>query len=255
MSQYPSSPPPGIPVREIIARCDELFNAEKSAELGEFLCRWRRKAREMKDLKGELSILNELIGRYRMAKDEEQGLAAVRDAQALLELLPETAETLSAGTILLNCATALHSFGRTPEALRLYDRAGHIYKKELPPDDERMAGLYNNMAAALCADGQFPRAEYAYLKALEILRTGKNAPDSAVTCLNLAQLYRSWNNDEMLISGMLACAWEYLDLPGIRKEGYYAHTCRKCAPGFSALGRQDIADELNKRADEYYAGH
>lgn len=245
----------GIPVREIIARCDELFNTGKSAELGEFLSTWRRKAREMKDLKGELSILNELVGHYRMGKDPEHGLAAVRDVLALLELLPDTAGTLSAGTILLNCATALHSFGKTGEALRICGRAKVIYEDRLPPGDRRMAGLYNNMAALLCADGKFPQAEYAYLKALEILRSGDDPMDSAVTCLNLAQLYRSWNNDSVLISGMLECAWEYFNFPGFEKNGYYAHTCRKCASGFSALGRDDIADELNKRADEYYAGH
>ena len=251
---FPSSSPGKIPLQEIIARCDELFNAGKGAETGEFLRQWRQQAQISGDERGELSLLNELIGHYRMNCDPLRGKEAVTSALDLIKKL-ELSETFSAGTILLNAATALQSFGETEEALTLYKESRRIYEKTLPPGDKRFAGLLNNMAAAYVEKGEFKAAENCYLDALALLQESKDLMDSAVTCLNLAQLYRSWNNDTELIAAMLGCAMEYFDSPQSVRDGYYAHTCSKCASGFGALGRKDIEEELKSRAEKIYAGY
>ena len=243
-----------IPLQEIIARCDELFNAGKGAETGEFLRQWRQQAQVSGDERGELSLLNELIGHYRMNCDPRRGKEAVNSALDLIKKLA-LSETLSAGTIMLNAATALQSFGETEEALTLYKESRRIYEKTLPPGDKRFAGLLNNMAAAYVEKGEFKAAENCYLDALALLQESKDLMDSAVTCLNLAQLYRSWNNDTELIAAMLGCAMEYFDSPQSVRDGYYAHTCSKCASGFGALGRKDIEEELKSRAEKIYAGY
>ena len=243
-----------IPLPEIIARCDELFNAGKGTETGEFLRRWRRKAQELGDKRNELSLLNELIGHYRMQGDPERGREAVSAACGLIREL-ELSDTLSAGTILLNCATALQSFGQNDEALSLYAESARICEKHLPPGDKRFAGLYNNMAAAYVEKRAFKAAEGLYLQALDVLQRCGELMDSAVTCLNLAQLYRSWNNDEELIETMLSCAMAYFDAPEAVRDGYYAHTCSKCASGFTALGREELGKELKSRAEKIYEGH
>ena len=251
---FPSSSPGKIPLQEIIARCDELFNAGKGAETGAFLRQWRQQAQVSGDERGELSLLNELIGHYRMNCDPRRGKEAVNAALDLIKKLA-LSETLSAGTIMLNAATALQSFGETEEALTLYKESRRIYEKTLPPGDKRFAGLLNNMAAAYVEKGEFKAAENCYLDALALLQESKDLMDSAVTCLNLAQLYRSWNNDTELIAAMLGCAMEYFDSPQSVRDGYYAHTCSKCASGFGALGRKDIEEELKSRAEKIYAGH
>ena len=251
---FPSSSPGKIPLQEIIARCDELFNAGKGAETGAFLRQWRQQAQISGDERGELSLLNELIGHYRMNCDPLRGKEAVTSALDLIKKL-ELSETFSAGTILLNAATALQSFGETEEALTLYKESRRIYEKNLPPGDKRFAGLLNNMAAAYVEKGEFKAAENCYLDALALLQESKDLMDSAVTCLNLAQLYRSWNNDTELIAAMLGCAMEYFDSPQSVRDGYYAHTCSKCASGFGALGRKDIEEELKSRAEKIYAGY
>ena len=251
---FPSSSPGKIPLQEIIARCDELFNAGKGAETGEFLRQWRQQAQVSGDERGELSLLNELIGHYRMNCDPRRGKEAVNAALDLIKKLA-LSETLSAGTIMLNAATALQSFGETEEALTLYKESRRIYEKTLPPGDKRFAGLLNNMAAAYVEKGEFKAAENCYLDALALLQESKDLMDSAVTCLNLAQLYRSWNNDTELIAAMLGCAMEYFDSPQSVRDGYYAHTCSKCASGFGALGRKDIEEELKSRAEKIYAGY
>lgn len=42
-----------IPLRDVIAECDRLFNQEKTEELGEHLRKWRAKAHEIGDREGE----------------------------------------------------------------------------------------------------------------------------------------------------------------------------------------------------------
>ena len=240
-----------IPLKEIIAKNDELFNAGSSFEIGEHLRFWLSKAQEFGDKQGELSLWNELMGHYRMTNDRPRGMEAVRRGMELIEELG-IAETFSAGTIFLNGATALQSFGETDAALELYEKCRTVYNAQLPLNDRCFAGLYNNMAAALAAKGAFKEAENAYLQALDLLKEGGAIPDSAVTCLNLAQLYRQWNGDEAMIETMVACAVEYFNAPECPRDGYYAHSCTKCASGFEALGYGEIARELLSRAGEYY---
>lgn len=240
-----------IPLQEIIAKSDELFNAGASAEVGTHLRFWLQKAQEAGDKRSELSLWNELMGHYRMAKERDRGSEAVQRGLALIEEL-QVGNTLSAGTIFLNAATALHSFGEADEALALYGKCRTLYERHLPLSDSRFAGLYNNMAAAFMVKGAYREAEDAYLKALELLKEPKQIPDAAVTCLNLAQLYRQWNGDETMVSSMVECSLEYFNAPECPRDGYYAHSCTKCASGFEALGYGEIAGELMSRAKEYY---
>ncbi len=243
-----------LPLEKIIEQSDRFFNAGEQEKVGEHLRFWLNEARKRADKRGELSILSELMGHYRMSHDPGRGLESVESGLALLREL-DLSGTLSAGTILLNAATALQSFGHVDRALSLYAESARIYEKHLDPGDWRFAGLFNNMAAAYCERKEFKLAETCYLRALEVLQACRNIMDAAVTCLNLAQLYRSWNNDALLIDGMIDCAMACFDDPAVRHDGYYAHTCSKCASGFGALGRKELEKELKSRAEHYYAGH
>lgn len=243
-----------IPLPEIIAECDRLFHAEKTAELGEHLRFWRARARELGDEEGELSILSELMGHYRMSGDRERGLAAVRDGFALMGKL-NLGRCVSAGTILINGATALQAFGEYDEALRHYAEAFRCYGENLAPDDRRFAGLLNNMAAAYAAKEEFRHAEAYYRKALAILKIHSDWMDAAVTRVNLAQMYCLVDPDDPKIQAELDEAMACFDDPAAVRDGYYAHTCRKCASAFGFLGREADERELNHRADAFYAGH
>ncbi|MCI5779249.1 MAG: tetratricopeptide repeat protein [Lentisphaeria bacterium] len=243
-----------IPLPEIIAECDRLFQAEKTAELGEHLRFWRARARELGDEEGELSILSELMGHYRMSGDRERGLAAVRDGFALMGKL-NLGRCAAAGTILINGATALQAFGEYDEALRHYAEAFRCYGDSLAPDDWRFAGLSNNMAAAYAAKEDFPHAEAYYRKALAILEVCRNLMDAAVTHVNLAQMYCLIDPDDPRIQTELDEAMACFDDPAAVRDGYYAHTCRKCASAFGFFGREGDERELHHRADAFHAGH
>lgn len=240
-----------IPIPEIIAECDRLFNRENMEELGRHLRTWREKAQKMGDREGELTILSEMMGHYRMTGDREHGISAVRDGFALMRELGMTG-TVSTGTILLNGATALKSFGETEEALNCYREAFRCYNTNLPPDDVRYAGLFNNMAAAYADTGDTLQAEVYYRKALDILKHSGGLMDSAVTHVNLAELYNHQNPEAPRIQAELECALACFNSPDAKRDGYYAHTCRKCASAFGQLGFFRDEMELNKRADEIY---
>ena len=241
-----------IPMREIIEECDRLFNAEQPFELGEHLRKWRAEAQAIGDREGELGILSELMGHYRMQGDRDRGLAAVRDGFALLGKLG-IGGSVSAGTILINGATALQAFGEIDEALDYYKEAFRCYGAHLDPNDWRFAGLLNNMAAAYAAKHDTRYAEAYYRKALDVLKACGNLMDAAVTHVNLAQMYAAESGpDDPRITAELDLAVACFDDPAAVHDGYYAHTCRKCASAFGPLGRPEFEAELNRRADDYY---
>ena len=257
----PLSPPPGrvwhdpperIPLESVIAECDRLFAGEKTFELGEHLRKWRQKAAELGDKRSELTLLNELMGHYRMLGDRERGLAAVRDGFRLIGEVG-IGGSVSAGTILLNGATALKSFGFVKEALQHYAEAFRCYGAHLAPDDPRFAGLLNNMAAAYADNGEIRHAEAYYKKALTILKDKSQLMDRAVTEINLAQLHHRQDPGDPRITECLDRAFACFESPEAEFNAYYAHTCRKCAGAFGDFGQHDRERELNERADALYA--
>ncbi len=246
--------PKRIPMQEVIQECDRLFNSEKMAELGEHLRKWREEARRIGDREAELGILSELMGHYRMQGDRERGLMAVRDGFALLGQVG-IAGSVTAGTILINGATALQAFGDVDGALNYYKEAFRCYGAHLDPNDWRFAGLLNNMAAAYAAKHDVKYAEAYYRKALDVLKACGNLMDAAVTHVNLAQMYAAEDRGDPRVASEIELAVACFDDPAAVHDGYYAHTCRKCASAFGPLGFPEVEEELNWRADEYYAGH
>lgn len=108
--------------------------------------------------------------------------------------------------------------------------------------------MFNNMAAALQALGETEKAEEYMRWALAVLALGPLGPDTATTWVNLAQLQAGRPDGAGAAAECLERAMECLDDPELVWDGYYAHTARKCAGAFAALGRRDLARELEERA-------
>lgn len=238
----------------IAAECDRLFNAGLAGEVGKFLNTQLSAARAHHDTACELRILSELAGHYRMQKD----YAAVKvTAGAVLELLAKLPQTdpVTSGTVLLNTATALHAAGMISQACGIFAQVREYYSRALPPDHLLFAGLYNNMASALLDSGDFDGAENCYLQALDILGKHQKYLDNAVTCVNLAQLYAQRNPDDPLIEAMLDSAAANFSHPALPRDGYYAHTCLKCADAFAFFGKTALAETLKHQAEMIYERH
>ena len=242
-----------IKVSEMLSQVDRLYAREDFERVEKALDEYINEARALGDCEGELSAVNELVGCLRMSGKAEKGEKTVERCFELLALTGQD-DTTSGGTVLLNAATALCAFGKPKKALETYKEACRIYSRHLPPEDERFAGLYNNMASAYESTGGYADAEKYYKAAIKVLdsyNTQNCLLDKAVTYLNLAMLYNAQGSCDGRMEESAKEAMKILD-SDMEREFYYAHTARKCAGGFSYLGYFLFASELNERADKYY---
>jgi len=241
-----------IPTRRVLDKLDEALNRNDYAEAERLLRYWLQEAENGGDEQGRLSILNEQVGLYRKLNREREALEAAASALSLCEEL-ELKESITMGTTLINAATAYAAFGRFEQALPLYERAKTLYEALLSPDDERLAGLCNNMALTLLALEEYTRAEELFHNALYIMsrRSGGEA-DMAVTWCNLADLAAARGEGEAAIGECLHKAQTLLDTPELERGGSYAYVCEKCAPVFGHYGYPLTEKTLLKRAKEIY---
>ena len=76
-----------IPVDRIMERLDKMFEKNDLAGAQSLLEYWENEARALKDRRGELSVVSELIGLYRKTGDKEKGLNAAARGTELVRLL------------------------------------------------------------------------------------------------------------------------------------------------------------------------
>ncbi len=240
-----------VDVPAFMRRYDELMAIGQAAEAGEVLRDGLAQSREAGDRQAELSFLSELMGYYRQAGQPAPGVEAAREGLELMRRLGLEG-TVTAGTILINAATALAAFGQPEKALRHYEEAFRCYGRALDPHDLRYAGLMNNMAASYAAVGRRDDARRYYRGALKVL-SGSRSPDIAVTHINLAQLCAGEDDDTARLE--LLAALDALDEPDMVWDSYYGYTCLKCAAALQAFGMEDDARELRERAEIIHESH
>lgn len=256
-SQYTGTPDTSqiahpLNVPEIIKGLDELNNSGRESEAVTYLEHWLDEARTREDWRAELSLRNELLGQYRRSGDAEKGLRTVNEVLTLLKV-HSLGSTVSGATILLNAATTLKCFGRAAESIPIFRHVARVYAEHLDPLDYRFAGLYNNMALSFADVGDFLSAEKHFTLASGILEKCPGTEnDRAVTFCNLAELYDTQDPEDPRINTCMEKAWDMLNAPGLRKDGYHAFTASKCAPTFDRFGYFLYASELQKRADTIY---
>jgi hypothetical protein len=246
-----------VDLRRCLTRLDRYLDRNDLEAARRHLEYWKAEALAGRDYRGLLTIENERMGLFRKLGDEAAANEAVEAALALLSRTGLEG-TVTAATTRLNAATVYKRFGRAAEALPLYEEAQTVYERALEPGDERLAGLYNNMALALTDLGRYGEARQHLEAAMEILAAQPNgALEQAVTEMNLADLAaaeRGLLEAEEEIEARLDRARALLEEPSLPRNGYYAFICEKCAAGFGYYGRFADAQELKQRAEELYAG-
>ena len=238
-------------MKKFIQELDSLMGQARWDDAEALLLLYKSRAQARGDKACELSLCNELVGFYRQRQKEAGFIPNWQRCRELLEEL--NVRGVSRGTILINGATALVSFGKAEAALPFYQEAFGCYIRGLDPADERFAALFNNMASAFQACGAYERAEEHMRMAMDVLEKKPHHIDVATTWVNLAQLYAQWGREAAVLSA-LDKAMERFDDPEVLWNDYYAHTCRKCAGAFGALGQPDRERELLERADMVYEG-
>lgn len=233
---------------------------------------------------------NEQIGYYRSISNYEE---ALKISKEMLELVKELGLQGSEahGTTLLNAATAYRAAGMCEKAIAMYRAAEQIFKN-LGIQDERLAGLYNNISMAFQQKEDYGMAESCLLQALAIVR---NFPDhkveEATTYANLASVcyekeefaqgveyvqraierFEECEEKDAHYCGALALLAQghyeqgelekaisaYTEalreiLANFGKNESYAMTCENCAIVLSKAGFTKEAEYLKKEAKETY---
>lgn len=244
-----------VPVPEIIARLDGLYNRGLEHNAREYLDTWRNCAHAMGDWRGELSLVSELIGLHRRTKDKKAASAAIEDG---LSIIKEhgMGSTVSGATVMLNAATTMKALGRAEESLPLFSHVCRVYSANLDPADYRFGGLYNNMALSYDDAGDAASAEKYFQLAIAVISKCQHPEnDLAVTYCNMAHMYDRADPEDPRINECMENAWECLNAPSLPRDGYHAFTVSKCAPSFGYFGFFIYARELEERAKEIYAGN
>ena len=242
------------PVSDLIGRLDEYFGKEDFDGARALLYEGLEGYLAEGDALSALSIYNEIMGFERQYGSNDAAVAAAENALRLLEER-ELSVSRPAAMIVLNAATVYKNAGQETAARALYDRAETLFGKYYPAGAKEFAGLYNNRASVYLNPAEYPKAEYYYTRALQLLRRAGETCDAAVTCFNLAGLYARWPGREGEALPHAQMGAQLMRIPEAQRDGYYYYTCRKCAAACRELGFAALAQEFTERADRYYAGH
>lgn len=218
---------------------------------------WMAEAEMNRDQRGQLMLHNELMGFHRKQGNREEAFFHAEKAARLIDALG-MADTVTAGTTWVNAGTVREAFRDPVGALDWFERARDNYERNLPANDGRLGGLYNNMALALTSCGRYGEAGELFRKALRVMEQQEQGElEQAITWLNLADALEAEAGPEAAAE---ACeeyaekAAELLDSPGLIRNGYYAFVCEKCAPVFGHYGYFAEEAELQRRVKEIREG-
>lgn len=168
---------------------DELFKNNELDKVEPYLLTELGKAKDEEDYPGYIIIGNEMIGFYRSVSKYKEAFNIAEDVLVLMEEL-QLDKSEHFATTLLNTATAYRAAGDFEQAYRCYAQSLEIYNKLLPEQDERFAGLYNNMSILLEKMNENKRAIEFLEKALSIVeQSEERESEQATTLTNLALLY------------------------------------------------------------------
>ena len=246
-----------VPQQRIIQKMDEYMSQRDYEGAERHLLYWLEEAKLGQDLKGQLMICNELTGHYRKTNDKDKAFLWGQEALKLLTLL-DMENSISAGTTYVNVATACNAFGENERAMELFEKARAVYESTSMTRPDLLGGLYNNMALTCVACKRFDEAFVLYDKALVMMeKVESGVLEQAITYLNMANAVEDelgMEAGEERICQYLDRAQELLDTPSVKRDGYYAYVCEKCAPVFDYYGYFLAGRDLAQRAEEIYEG-
>ena len=244
-----------VPVGRILDKLREHEDRNDWEGVERHLKYWLAEAKANRDERGQLMLNNELMGYYRkQGKQDEAFYHADRATELIRKLGME--DTVTAGTTWVNAGTVREAFGDPVGGLEFFEMARANYEKNLPENDARLGGLYNNMALALTVCGRYDEAENMFRRAITVMEKQEHGePEQAITWLNMADAAEAALGAEAAeekVEEYLDRAEELLNTESLPRNGYYAFVCEKCAPVFGHYGYFATEAELMRRAKEIH---
>ncbi|MBQ8995941.1 MAG: tetratricopeptide repeat protein, partial [Oscillospiraceae bacterium] len=188
---------------------------------------------------------------YRKSGEKKKGIVAIYSAFKLIEDLGLEG-TATAGTVWVNGGTTLRAFNMSTDALPYFYMASRAYSANIPADDYRFAGLYNNLGSCLEALNKNEEALKYYELALAVVKQNPLTEiDAAITWINMAEVYDKMEpRDEEKIEECVNNCMAIFNNPKIERDEYYSFHAKGCAGGLKSLGYFRDARELKKRAED-----
>ena len=246
-----------LPRDRILEKLDSLLRTNDYSAAKRHLKYWLSEAEYEGDDSSILLLQNELMGLCRKLGEKEEALNFAEAALCQVDKM-NIENNVGAATAYLNSATVYKAFGQSERAISLFEKAKDIYKRALSPNDDRLAGLYNNMGLALVDLNEFSQAERLYQKAITVLQTiPEKEPEIAITYLNMASAKEAEHGlltAKNAISSLCEKAMAYMEVGKDRSDGNYAFVCEKCASVFGFYGFEDYARILKERSRRIYEG-
>ena len=240
-------------IQRILDRYDRLMDEKEFDQAGSHLSYWIAEAESTGDDRSAFTLLNELVGFYRMRGKKEETITAIEKLLKHTEKM-DLADTVSGATAYINAATGYKSADMPKAALPLYRKAQEIYERDLEAGDRRLPALYNNMALTLMALGDHEEAYATFNKALAILQTSENSEnEQAITLLNLADLAQASLPQEEAdekTAEYAERAKALLDTSFENKRDGFKFTAEKCIPAFKYHGYFLAAGDLEEKIKE-----
>ena len=244
-----------IDTRRFIEKLDSYYSKNDYAGAERHLKYWLSEAKSGNDLRGQFTVYNEMMGIYRKTGRFDEAKEASEKALSLISSLG-IENSAAAGTAYVNAATVYKTFGMSDKAMPLFEKAKAVYEKTLKENDARTGGLYNNMALSLADLHRYGEAIDYYKKAIEIMQKNENGElEAAISYLNMANAKEAQAGAEAaeeFISDCVEKAKELIDTPTLKRDGYYAFVCEKCAPTFEYYGYFLYANELKELSKKIY---
>ena len=242
-----------VPVGRIIDKLREYEDRNDWPAVERHLKYWLAEAEANRDERGQLMLHNEMMGYYRKQGKQEDAFRHAEQAVTLVEKLGME-DTVTAGTTWVNAGTVREAFGDPVGGLEYFEMARENYERNLPENDGRLGGLYNNMALSLAVCGRYEEAMEMFRKAIGVMKKQEYGElEQAITWLNMADAAEAALGAEQAeepVEEYLETAEELLNTESLPRNGYYAFVCEKCAPVFGHYCWFATEAELRKIAEE-----
>ena len=240
-----------INTQRMLDKLDSIFDQNDLDGAERLLLYWQNEAINLNDKKGELTVLNELIGLYRRTKDSQKSQTVINKALQIINEL-NLDNNISTATIYLNIATNMNSFGQAQNSIAYYEKTYKIYKDNINENDKMFASFYNNYAAALANTSDFENAKNTYLKAISILENLPNSKaETAISYINVSYVYEVLNETDK-INWCMDCAIDNLISNENIKDGNYYFELSKCIEPLKERGKIDIANSFQNEINNFY---
>ena len=247
-----------IDPKRLLDKLDNFLRQNDYESAKNHLLYWLNEAKGAGDKRAVLLINNELMGLFRKLGQKDEAIFYAESALNEVQKMG-IEDNVGAATTYLNSATVFKAFGKANEGIALFEKAREIYEKNLKSDDDRLAGLYNNMALALTDLKRFDVAKALYERAISVLKKVKGKePEQAITYLNLASCAESelgLENAQAVIEANIEKAMEKLEASEDKVSGNYAFVCEKCATVFGYYGYFYYENILKERYKRIYEGN